>query len=128
MEEIHDGRHRFHELHRAVEGISYKVLTRTLREPEYHALVSRYDHHTANPRVDNRLTEAGTALVETIHELCGWSRTHLNDCSPHRSTAPATDPGLDLTRDRPGRRSRPYVLPPRRAEPTGGPRAKGRGR
>ncbi|RDI56024.1 winged helix-turn-helix transcriptional regulator [Nocardia mexicana] len=89
LEEIHGGHHRFRELHRAVDGISYKMLTQTLRELETHALVSRYDHRTANPRVDYHLTEAGTALVHTIHELCTWSRTHLNDLL----TAPIHHPG-----------------------------------
>ncbi|QBS39469.1 helix-turn-helix domain-containing protein [Nocardia sp. CS682] len=92
LEEIGAGRHRFRELHRAVEGISYKMLTQTLRELENHGLVSRYDHHTANPRVDYTLTAAGEELVQTIHGLCGWSSVHLDQllaAPAHRSDAPA---------------------------------------
>ncbi|WP_433725891.1 winged helix-turn-helix transcriptional regulator [Nocardia sp. CA-129566] len=78
LEEIGAGRRRFRELHRAVDGISYKMLTQTLRELENHGLIARYDHGTANPRVDYSLTEAGTRLVDAIHALCDWSRTHLD--------------------------------------------------
>ncbi|MFF3573159.1 winged helix-turn-helix transcriptional regulator [Nocardia jiangxiensis] len=78
LEEVGDGRHRFRELHRAIEGISFKMLTQTLRELENHGLISRFDHHTANPHVDYTLTEAGIGLVETVHGLCTWSRTHLD--------------------------------------------------
>ncbi|MEU4841647.1 winged helix-turn-helix transcriptional regulator [Nocardia testacea] len=78
MEEIGAGHHRFRALHRAVDGISYKMLTQTLRELENHGLIARYDHGTANPRVDYSLTPAGTRLVVTVHTLCDWSRTHLD--------------------------------------------------
>ncbi|PXX68632.1 HxlR family transcriptional regulator [Nocardia tenerifensis] len=85
LEEIAAGRYRFRELHRAVEGISYKMLTQTLRELENHGLITRFDHRTANPRVDYHLTAAGEGLVQTIHGLCGWSSAHLD----HLLTAPA---------------------------------------
>ncbi|WP_245546073.1 winged helix-turn-helix transcriptional regulator [Nocardia higoensis] len=87
LEEIDAGTHRFRELHRAIEGISYKMLTQTLRDLENHGLVERYDHGTANPRVDYTLTEAGTQLVTAIHALCDWSRSHLDhllDVPAHR--------------------------------------------
>ncbi|TQM29708.1 winged helix-turn-helix transcriptional regulator [Nocardia bhagyanarayanae] len=92
LEEIHADRRRFRELHRAVDGISYKVLTQTLRDLENHGLVARYDHGTANPRVDYSLTEAGTELVDAIHALCDWSRTHLDRLldAPASRAAPRT--------------------------------------
>lgn len=88
LEEVGSGRSRFRELHRALEGISFKMLTQTLRELENHGLISRFDHHTANPHVDYTLTEAGIGLVETVHGMCTWSRTHLDrliDTPAHRS-------------------------------------------
>ncbi|MFC9978202.1 winged helix-turn-helix transcriptional regulator [Gordonia sp. NPDC127522] len=39
----------------------------------------RHDHRSANPRVDYTLTDAGRDLVTTVHGLCDWSRTHLDD-------------------------------------------------
>ncbi|MFI6215248.1 winged helix-turn-helix transcriptional regulator [Nocardia brasiliensis] len=90
LEEVGAGRYRFRELHRAVEGISYKMLTQTLRELEKHGLLSRFDHHSANPRVDYSLTPAGAELVATIHALCGWSRTHLDELLTAPAHRPAT--------------------------------------
>ncbi|WP_227979254.1 winged helix-turn-helix transcriptional regulator [Nocardia spumae] len=78
VEAIGAGERRFTELHRTVEGISYKMLTRTLRTLEADGLVARHDHHTANPRVDYSLTAAGVDLLGTVHRLCDWSRTHLD--------------------------------------------------
>ncbi|WP_280506276.1 winged helix-turn-helix transcriptional regulator [Nocardia farcinica] len=77
-----------------VDGISYKMLTQTLRDLENHGLVDRHDHATANPRVDYTLTEAGTRLVTAIHTRCGWSRTHLDHLlgAPAHSDRPATAP------------------------------------
>lgn len=94
LEEIGAGRNRFRELHRAVDGISYKMLTRTLRDLENHGLIARYDHGTANPRVDYSLTEAGARLVDTIHTLCDWSRTHLDSLfdAPANRAGPRTSP------------------------------------
>ncbi|MQY28404.1 winged helix-turn-helix transcriptional regulator [Nocardia aurantia] len=88
LEEIAGGRTRFRELHRAIDGISFRMLTLTLRELEHNGVLTRYDHHTANPRVDYALTEAGTQLLATVHGLCGWSRTHLDSLL----TAPAHRP------------------------------------
>ncbi|WP_245926134.1 winged helix-turn-helix transcriptional regulator [Nocardia nova] len=79
LEAIGTRERRFAELHRAVEGISYKMLTQTLRTLEADGIVTRHDHHTANPRVDYSLTPAGLDLLATVHRLCTWSRTHLNE-------------------------------------------------
>ncbi|MBF5000851.1 helix-turn-helix transcriptional regulator [Nocardia sp. BSTN01] len=79
LEAIGDRECRFAELHRAVEGISYKMLTQTLRTLEADGIVARYDHHTANPRVDYSLTAAGLDLLATVHQLCTWSRAHLRE-------------------------------------------------
>ncbi len=53
------------------------MLTQTLRGLEADGIVARHDHHSANPRVDYSLTAAVIDLLATVHELCGWSRTHL---------------------------------------------------
>ncbi|MQY20303.1 winged helix-turn-helix transcriptional regulator [Nocardia macrotermitis] len=88
LEEIDSGRHRFRELHRAVQGISFKMLTQTLRDLENHGLITRFDHHTPNPHVDYTLTTPGTELLTTVHTLCTWSRTHLD----HLLATPAHRP------------------------------------
>ncbi|MEV0335644.1 helix-turn-helix domain-containing protein [Nocardia sp. NPDC050717] len=78
LEALGTGERRFAELHRSVDGISYKMLTQTLRGLEADGIVARHDHHTANPRVDYSLTPAGADLLTTVHGLCDWSRTHLH--------------------------------------------------
>ncbi|MEV6279971.1 helix-turn-helix domain-containing protein [Nocardia sp. NPDC051832] len=88
LEEVQSGHRRFRELHRAIEGISHKMLTQTLRALETHGLIARYDHRTANPRVDYWLTAAGTQLLATIYGLCEWSKAHLDgllDAPAHRA-------------------------------------------
>ncbi|MBF6209622.1 helix-turn-helix transcriptional regulator [Nocardia puris] len=78
LEALADGPRRFAELHRALDGISHKMLTQTLRALESDGLVARHDHATANPRVDYALTPAGSELLATVYGLCAWSRTHLD--------------------------------------------------
>ncbi|MEV4208370.1 helix-turn-helix transcriptional regulator [Nocardia salmonicida] len=87
IEAIGTRERRFAELHRSVDGISYKMLTQTLRGLEADGIVTRYDHHSANPRVDYSLTAAGIDLLATVHELCGWSRTHLESLLAAHPTA-----------------------------------------
>ncbi|GAA4836906.1 helix-turn-helix domain-containing protein [Actinomycetospora corticicola] len=57
-------------------GISRKVLTQTLRRLQSHGLVTRRAHAEAPPRVEYALTPLGVTLVEPIHVLTTWARTH----------------------------------------------------
>ncbi|MEU1169086.1 winged helix-turn-helix transcriptional regulator [Streptomyces microflavus] len=59
-----------------VGGISRKVLTQTLRKLQGYGLVERRAYAEAPPRVEYRLTELGTTLVEPIAVLTEWARTH----------------------------------------------------
>ena len=62
----------FNELDHAIEGISRRMLTRTLRTLEYEGLISRTTH--TNPaRVEYRLTELGYALREPLATLGQWA-------------------------------------------------------
>ncbi|MFC8528732.1 winged helix-turn-helix transcriptional regulator [Nocardia sp. NPDC057227] len=79
LEALGAGERRFADLHRALDGISYTVLTRTLRALESEGVVARFDHGTAAPRVDYALTPAGRDLLATVHGLCAWSSAHLDD-------------------------------------------------
>ena len=77
---------RFTELHAAVEGISHKMLTQTLRTLERDGVVNRLVHPTVPPRVDYSLTEAGLSLQTTVNAMCVWTRRHLGtiDEARHR--------------------------------------------
>jgi DNA-binding HxlR family transcriptional regulator len=63
----------FNELDRAVEGISRRVLTRTLRTLEADGLISRTVHPTNPPRVEYALTDHGRSLYEHLHALGEWA-------------------------------------------------------
>ena len=57
---------------RAVEGVSQKVLTRTLRQLEADGFISRTLYPQVPPRVDYALTEVGRELLVRIGPLVTW--------------------------------------------------------
>jgi DNA-binding HxlR family transcriptional regulator len=59
-----------------IGGISRKVLTQTLRRLQSYGLVERRAYAEAPPRVEYRLTELGSTLVEPIKVLTDWARDH----------------------------------------------------
>ena len=76
---------RFTELRRAIDGISQRMLTRTLRHLERDGLVSRTVHATVPPRVDYALTPLGTTLHTTIRALVVWTEDHQNEIATARA-------------------------------------------
>jgi DNA-binding HxlR family transcriptional regulator len=71
--------HRFSELSRAIEGISQRMLTHTLRALARDGLVSRTVHASVPPRVDYELTELGRTLLGPLTALDEWANTHRDD-------------------------------------------------
>ena len=71
-----DGPRRFSELRRAVDGISQRMLTLTLRQLERDGLVSRTVHASVPPRVDYALTDVGQTLRGPLTALATWSEAH----------------------------------------------------
>jgi DNA-binding HxlR family transcriptional regulator len=71
------GRTRFRDLKSAVEGISGKVLTETLRELERDGLVSRHVFAEVPPRVEYELTELGHTLQAPLSALGQWAEAHI---------------------------------------------------
>ncbi len=63
----------FNELDRLVQGISRRMLTRTLRSLEADGLISR---RRADQRVEYALTELGQTLREPIVALTTWARVN----------------------------------------------------
>ncbi|MFI7221359.1 winged helix-turn-helix transcriptional regulator [Micromonospora maritima] len=76
---------RFTELRRMIDGISQRMLARTLRHLERDGLVSRTVHPTVPPRVDYELTALGATLHETIRTLVTWTETHQNAIAAARA-------------------------------------------
>lgn len=64
---------RFNELKRAVDGISQRMLTLTLRGLERDGLVTRTVFPTVPPRVDYALTDLGQTLIKMLEGLGQWA-------------------------------------------------------
>lgn len=67
---------RFNELRRAIDGISQRMLTLTLRGLERDGFVTRTVHPTVPPQVDYELTDLGRSLQGPVHALGEWAFTH----------------------------------------------------
>ncbi|ODT17570.1 MAG: HxlR family transcriptional regulator [Kaistia sp. SCN 65-12] len=67
---------RFNALKRAVDGISQRMLTVTLRNLERDGLVQRTVFPTTPPQVEYRLTELGHSLAEPMAVLTRWAGAH----------------------------------------------------
>jgi DNA-binding HxlR family transcriptional regulator len=76
--------HRFNELHRAVEGISQRMLTLTVRGLQRDGLVSRTVYATVPARVDYELTELGRTLLVPLGALYDWANSHREDIQAAR--------------------------------------------
>jgi len=75
------GTMRFSELNRAVDGITARMLTVTLRGLERDGIVTRTIHPVIPPRVDYALTPMGLTLLDAIGALVSWADTHLPEIS-----------------------------------------------
>ena len=69
---------RFNELHKAINDISQKMLTVTLRTLEADGLISRKVYPEIPPRVEYRLTDIGTSLVPHITNLSKWANENMH--------------------------------------------------
>jgi DNA-binding HxlR family transcriptional regulator len=69
-----DGPKRFSDLRRAIEGISQRMLTLTLKGLERDGLVTRTVFPTVPPRVEYELTDLGRTLRKPIQTLAKWAQ------------------------------------------------------
>ena len=79
------GTKRFTELHRAIDGITARMLTVTLRGLERDGLVTRTIHPVIPPRVEYALTPMGRTLLDTIGQLITWTDSHLPEIEAARA-------------------------------------------
>ena len=75
--QLGEGTMRFAELRRAVDGISQKMLTVTLRDLERDGLVSRKLYACVPPKVEYSLTPLGGSLLNMVKELCRWAEANM---------------------------------------------------
>ncbi|WP_233453832.1 winged helix-turn-helix transcriptional regulator [Tsuneonella flava] len=77
---------RFNELRRAIDSISQRMLTRTLRGLERDGLVSRTVTPSVPPRVDYALTPLGQSLREPVQALGDWAMANRAAVEDARTT------------------------------------------
>ena len=73
---LHQGPMRYNQIRRAVEGISQRMLTLTLKGLEEDGLVNRTMYPTIPPRVDYELTDLGRKLIVPLRTLYDWAVEH----------------------------------------------------
>lgn len=71
--ELASGTRRFRELQRAIDGISQRMLTLTVRRLERDGLVTRTVFPTVPAQVTYELTALGSSLTQLVKQLADWS-------------------------------------------------------
>lgn len=82
---LKSGTMRFSELRRAIDGVSQRMLTLTLRNLERDGLVTRTVFPQIPPRVEYQLTELGWTLTEPIGALWDWAASHQDAVAQART-------------------------------------------
>jgi DNA-binding HxlR family transcriptional regulator len=80
-----DGKKRFSELRRGIEGISQRMLTLTLKGLERDGLITRTVYPTIPPRVEYDLTKLGRSLLQPITGLATWAGDNREKIQSARS-------------------------------------------
>ena len=77
--------HRFGQLLHAIDGISQKMLTQTLRSLELDGLVNRRVKPTVPVTVEYSLTSTGRTLTEPLDAIRCWAERHIEEVLAARS-------------------------------------------
>lgn len=77
---------RFTELERAIEGISRRMLTLTLRKLERDGLLTRTVYPTMPPKVEYTLTGIACELIAALESLTNWAERHRTSIAAARRT------------------------------------------
>ncbi|MEW2515538.1 helix-turn-helix domain-containing protein [Streptomyces sp. NPDC046870] len=92
---LSQGPRRFTELKRAIDGISQRMLTVTLRGLERDGILTRTVRNVMPPHVSYELTPMGRTLRQATAPLLEWSIAHLADIDAARAAydaRPGTPP------------------------------------
>jgi DNA-binding HxlR family transcriptional regulator len=77
IRDLAEGRSRFCELERSLEGISPRTLSLRLRALEEEGILERQTYPEVPPRVEYALTEKGRALVPIVESMRTYGREWL---------------------------------------------------
>ncbi|MET7395256.1 helix-turn-helix domain-containing protein [Dactylosporangium sp. NPDC005572] len=78
---------RFTAIQRQIDGISHRMLAKTLHDLERDGLVSRTAHAEMPPRVEYALTPLGRTLLDPVDALIRWVDEHGHTVLRNRTTA-----------------------------------------
>jgi DNA-binding HxlR family transcriptional regulator len=81
---LENGTLRFQELRRAVDGVSQKMLTQTLRALERDGLVRRTVYASVPPKVEYELTPLGHSLSGRILVIREWAYENMENIETSR--------------------------------------------
>ena len=87
IRDLADGRSRFCELERSLEGISPRTLSLRLRALEEEGVVDRHTFPEVPPRVEYSLTRKGLALLPLIEDMRTYGREWLGAGVPRAKAA-----------------------------------------
>lgn len=76
---------RFSQLLAQIDGISKKMLARTLRSLERDGLVKRDVYPMVPPQVEYSLTALGRSLIEPMWALRAWAEQHIEEVGQARA-------------------------------------------
>lgn len=68
---------RFSDIHKAIEDVSQRMLTVTLRTLEADGMVEMKVYAEVPPRVEYCLTDTGRSLIPHIEALIGWALENM---------------------------------------------------
>ncbi|MEQ8757089.1 MAG: helix-turn-helix domain-containing protein [Coleofasciculus sp. G1-WW12-02] len=78
LRELFEEVKRFGQLHRALHGITQKMLTQQLRELEADGIVHRQVYLQVPPKVEYSLTPLGESLKPILEAMHEWGVKHLD--------------------------------------------------
>lgn len=94
IRELLSGTRRYGSLHRAIGGVTHKMLTQQLRELEHDGVVHRKVYHQIPPKVEYSLTSVGLELAPILKAMHGWGSSLAPGAAPFPAltTTAATTP------------------------------------
>jgi DNA-binding HxlR family transcriptional regulator len=76
LHELFQGVRRFNELHRALNGVTQKMLTQQLRELEDAGIIHREVYPQVPPKVEYSLTALGQTLEPILDAMHNWGNQY----------------------------------------------------
>ncbi len=76
---LEEGPMRFNQLRRAIEGLSQKMLSQTLKALERDGLIERRAFATVPVTVEYSITPLGRTLAAALAPIALWASAHIDD-------------------------------------------------